>query len=512
MTSSPTLVDTQPLEDDLASASLQSSPPTNTPWGWLVTINQGFSYSSCTEPVLNAVMGQMVKVGRDPSCTLALDEKMFVGSTDEDLQFGKISRVQFQLSKVGAGVALLDKSMNGTYVNGLKVGKDKQHSLDHGDMISILQLDFQVYLFLSEFRMKQLYPERVATKFLVGRTLGEGSSAVVREGFDRITHKQVAMKFIGKEKWPSKYSEPEDLSREVDILVELEHPCITKVYEVFDENNMFVIVMEYAAGGEVFDEVIKEYEAGKLTEAVAKLRFYQICHTISYLHKKNICHRDLKLENILLMNKRPRSLVKITDFGLSKHFNSVDVLETFVGTPVYMAPEVISLSSKNIFNNREYSCKSDCWSLGVVLYMLLSGHQPFRDTNSEMLQEKIMSGKYEPMTGGKWLKVTGDAKDLISQLLVVEPEKRLGADDILLHKWFGMDLEVVKQAMEIMGLVGSEADSGRGSMAVGEHGDGSKRKREGLEVEDERPRRGKKRGLTEEVKYSREDKLEDNVY
>ena len=74
---------------------------------------------------------------------------MFVGSTDEDLQFGKISRVQFQLSKVGAGVALLDKSMNGTYVNSLKVGKDKQHSLDHGDVISILQLDFQVYLFLS---------------------------------------------------------------------------------------------------------------------------------------------------------------------------------------------------------------------------------------------------------------------------------------------------------------------------------------------------------------------------
>ena len=325
---------------------------------------------------------------------------------------------------------------------------------------------------------------------------------------NRNTHKQVAMKFIGKEKWPSKYSEPEDLSREVDILLELEHPCITKVFEVIDEKTVFVIVMEYAAGGEVFDEVIKEYEAGKLTEAVAKLRFYQISHTISYLHKKNICHRDLKLENILLMNKTPSSLVKITDFGLSKHFNSVDVLETFVGTPVYMAQEVISLSSKNIFNNREYSCKSDCWSLGVVLYMLLSGHQPFRDTNSEMLQEKIMAGKYEPMTGGRWHKVTDDAKDLIAKLLVVEPQKRLGADQILQHKWFGMDREVVRQAMEIMGLWGSEADSGRGSMAVGGQGEGKKRKREGLDndEEEERPRLGKKRGLTEEVKFSQDDK------
>ena len=119
-----------------------------------------------------------------------------------------------------------------------------------------------------------------------------------------------------------------------------------------------------------------------------------------------------------------------------------------------------------------------------------------------------MAGKYEPMTGGRWHKVTDDAKDLIAKLLVVEPQKRLGADQILQHKWFGMDREVVRQAMEIMGLWGSEADSGRGSMAVGGQGEGKKRKREGLDndEEEERPRLGKKRGLTEEVKFSQDDK------
>ena len=335
------------------------------------------------------------------------------------------------------------------------------------------------------------------------RILGEGSIATVREGFDRNDHKQVAMKFIGKEKWPSKYSEPEDLSREVDILLPLQHPCITKVLDVVDDKS-FVIVMEYAAGGELFDQVLLEYEAGTLTEGVAKLRFYQISHTIAYLHDKNVCHRDLKLENILLMKKSPKSLVKITDFGLSKHFSSVDVLETFVGTPVYMAPEVISLSNSKVPNTM-YSCKSDCWSLGVVLYMLISGHQPFRESSNEMLQEKIVTGQYEPMVGQRWQGVSDDAKDLVRKLLVVDPASRLGAEEILNHRWFVMDREVVRQAEEVMGLVGSEADSGRRSMVVKDGGDVKRKRNGGQDDEDKegRARVGKKRGPTEEVRFGK---------
>ena len=306
------------------------------------------------------------------------------------------------------------------------------------------------------------------------------------------------MKFIGKEKWPSKYSEPDDLSKEVDILLELEHPCITKVLDVVEDDRLFVIVMEYAAGGELFDQVLKDYDARALTEVMAKLRFFQICHTITYLHQKNVCHRDLKLENILLMSSSPTSLVKITDFGLSKHFSSVNVLETFVGTPVYMAPEVISLYSSKA--SHTYSCKSDCWSLGVVLYMLLSGRQAFSgDNDEETLREKIMSGNYEPMTGFRWAKISEEAKDLVCKLLVVDPGLRLSAEQTLQHGWFVMDQEVCKKALAVMGVGGSEADSGRGSMS-GKEG-GEKRKRVEDQGEEERGRLGKRRGPTEEFNF-----------
>ena len=239
MSSSVTLVDTQPLEEDFSS--LPSSPPISSTWGWLVTLSP--ISPPTPDPIILPVSGELVKVGRDPSCTLVVDENLFRGSIDEDLQIVKVSRVQFHLSKVGVGVALVDKSMNGTYVNNLKVGKDKHYSLDHGDIISVLQHDFPVYQFLDESRMRSYYPTSITIKYLVGRTLGEGSSATVREGFDRADHKQVAMKFIGKEKWPSKYSEPDDLSKEVDILLDLQHPCITKVLDVVEDKKVFVIVL-----------------------------------------------------------------------------------------------------------------------------------------------------------------------------------------------------------------------------------------------------------------------------
>ena len=133
--------------------------------------------------------------------------------------------------------------------------------------------------------------------------------------------------------------------------------------------------------------------------------------------------------------------------------------------------------------------------------MLISGHQPFRDSSNEMLQEKIVTGLYEPMVGMRWQGVSDDAKDLVSKLLVVNPASRLGAEEILNHRWFVMDREVVRQAEEVMGFIGSEADSGRGSM-VAMGGDG-KRKRNGGQDEEDRVRVGKKRGPTQEVKFGK---------
>jgi len=492
------LMDTQPLDEALQS---NSSPPvdTDTQWGWLITLTPPVLSSTrpaTDTPVLVPVKGETMKVGRDPSCNLTLEETLFTGSTDEDLQLGKVSRVQFELKRVGSSVALVDQSMNGTYVNGLKVGKGKQHSLDQGDIVAILQVDFEVFVFVSEARLRQIFPHPVVNKYVVGRVLGEGSSAVVKEGFNRKSEKQVALKIIGKDKWPSKYSEPDDLGREADIVSRIDHPC--KVLEVYDEEDMYVIVMEYAAGGELFDQVIKESDENILTESNSKLRFYQISHATAYLHNENVCHRDLKLENILMMNSSPTCQLKIADFGLSKHFDSIDVLETFVGTPVYMAPEVISLSGR-LMGTKSYTVKSDCWSLGVVLYMLLSGSQPFRDSSGVGLQKMIMTGKFSPMTGARWEEVSEDAKDLVTKLLKVDPSERLSAEDILKHSWFEGDKEAVRQAEQVMGLGRSEEDSGRGSMAIPDRGEDRKRTRDEGE-EDVRVRVVRRRGATEEVK------------
>merc|ERR1719233_554645 len=420
-----------------------------------------------------------MKVGRDSSCDLVLNEIVFTGSTDEDLQLVKVSRVQFQLQRTGSNVVMEDMSMNGTYVNGLKLVKGKQHSVDQGDMISILQTDFKVFLFISEVRLRQIYPHSVAKKYLVGRVLGEGSSAVVKEAFERSTYHQVAVKIIKKERWPRNYSKPDCNFKEVDIPLHIEHPCVTRVLEVFDEPTVFAIVMEYAPGGELFDQVVKESEKDTvLNEMTAKLRFYQICHTIAHLHQRNVCHRDLKLENILLMSNAPDSLIKITDFGLSKQFNSVEMLETFVGTPVYMAPEIFALTG-NVFDRQSYTCKSDCWSLGVVLYLLLSGTQPFRDSDAEVLKQKIMTGQYQEMTGVRWDAISEDAKNLVSKLLVVDPGSRLSAEKILQHRWFSADMVTVNQARQVMGLDNSEeGDSGKGRSIGNENGDSGKRKRD----------------------------------
>ena len=309
------------------------------------------------------LIGERFSVGRDPVCSFVLDKQIFKEVEGKNLQFSKLSRVQFEVvMQEGGRASILDKSMNGTFVNQRKVGRHQSLSLIHGDLISIVQPDFEVFCFLKESRITAIYPVQISSKYLVWRALGEGSTAVVREGFTRGDLGQVAMKFIKKDLWSSDYREPSNLMQEVDILRSLDHPCITKVVDVVETEDMFVIVMEFVGGGELADQVIEEHEEKNLDEDKTKFLFFQITHTLAYLHSKKVCHRDLKLENILLTTQGPNSLIKVTDFGLSKVWSSTKLLQTYVGTPVYMAPEVVR--KRISFENTAYTCKSDCWSLG----------------------------------------------------------------------------------------------------------------------------------------------------
>jgi len=426
--------------------------------GWLVP-------ERCTMPsipITELVLGNSEKflVGREHTCDFLLEEHMFPSSSN-DLQCSNASRVQFEIVLENDVLFISDLSMNGTFLNCVRLKKDIARRLNHGDMISILQAEFLFFSYLDEIQLRNLnYPVEILRKYVVGNIVGSGSYSVVRKGFARNTKSQVALKFIKKNnhRWCENADESENLLSEVDILKQLHHPCIIKIIDVVQTSLDLVIVTELAEGGELDKQTRKDFIMGSLTEDSAKFRFYQICHTTAYIHSKNICHRDLKLANILLMEPSQSSILKIGDFGASKSWSSTKVLESLVGTPAFMAPEVIALTRAP---NLSYTSKSDCWSLGVILYILLSGEQPFNQSLDVLpLSSQIQFGRYKQMEGGLWDKVSHQAKDLVSKLLVVNVNDRLSASEILQHGWFVDDDLTCSQSRNIMfGTQDSEAGS-----------------------------------------------------
>jgi calcium/calmodulin-dependent protein kinase I len=170
-------------------------------------------------------------------------------------------------------------------------------------------------------------------------------------------------------------------------------------------------------------------EKGNYSERDAKACMKQLLKGIEYLHSRNIAHRDLKLENLLLMKKNDISRVKIVDFGLAKRA-AESHLETICGTPQYVAPEVIQGVPGN-----KYDPKVDMWSAGVIMFILLGGYPPFYDEHEPRLFQKIRRGLFS-FDDPVWNDVSGTAKDLIKKLLVVAPAERLSAAQALAHEWF----------------------------------------------------------------------------
>ena len=394
-------------------------------------------------------------VGREAE--VVVDKALFEVETSENRQHLKVSRKHFEVSIVQKRAALLDTSFNGTFVNEVKVGKGNSARLVQGDRIGVLEAGFNLYYFLQESFVRGHYPAQLADRYLVGRLVGSGASAQVMEAFTRETVARRAVKVIRAER-DSKYSSP-DLLAEVEVLRGVEHPCIVQILEVVGATDQLAIVMEFAAGGELFDQVVRDAREGRLLERHAKVQMYQIAHAIAFLHSRSICHRDLKLENILLETPGPTSRIKVTDFGLSKRWSSTSLLETFVGTPTYMAPEVICLQEP-MEEPAPYSSQSDLWSLGVILYTLLSGAQPFRRSQGG-LQEAVMAARYLPMVGSKWERVSEEGKALVARLLQVESARRPTAEELLRLGWVSGEPAVVALARGAMGV--EEADSGRGS-------------------------------------------------
>ena len=187
------------------------------------------------------------------------------------------------------------------------------------------------------------------------------------------------------------------------------------------------IVTELASGGELLDRVV---ENGNFSESDARSMIYQVLKGMEYLHSKNIVHRDLKLENILLSDGSSSAIVKIADFGLARFFADDSQLRTICGSPLYVAPEILDIGA----NMETYTPAVDMWSIGVMLYILLSGNSPFENEDEQSLFQMIRLGEYS-MDDHLWDHVSDEAKDCVQRLLTVNTSVRMTITQALEHPW-----------------------------------------------------------------------------
>ncbi|KJE92045.1 Mark1 protein [Capsaspora owczarzaki ATCC 30864] len=268
--------------------------------------------------------------------------------------------------------------------------------------------------------------ENIATPQIIGnyaldKTIGKGNFAKVKLARHVLTNEEVAVKIIDKSKLNQ--TSLTKLFREVRIMKMLDHPNIIKLYEVIDTPTTLYLVMEYASGGELFDFLVAH---GKMKEKEARIKFRQIVSAVQYCHSRRVIHRDLKAENLLL---DADFNIKIADFGFSNQFTPGDKLDTFCGSPPYAAPE--------LFQGKKYDGPEvDIWSLGVILYTLISGSLPFDGSNLKELRERVLMGKYRvPFF------MSTECEQLLKKFLQVNPQKREPLSNIMVESWMNVGFE-----------------------------------------------------------------------
>uniref|UniRef100_A0A3B4GEX8 non-specific serine/threonine protein kinase n=1 Tax=Pundamilia nyererei TaxID=303518 RepID=A0A3B4GEX8_9CICH len=249
------------------------------------------------------------------------------------------------------------------------------------------------------------------------KTIGKGNFAKVKLARHILTGREVL--FIMRCKFCFFFQ----LFREVRIMKGLNHPNIVQLFEVIETDKTLYLVMEYASGGEVFDYLVSH---GRMKEVEARAKFRQIVSAVHYCHTKNIVHRDLKAENLLL---DADANIKIADFGFSNEFTLGNKLDTFCGSPPYAAPE--------LFQGKKYDGPEvDVWSLGVILYTLVSGSLPFDGQNLKELRERVLRGKYRVP-----FYMSTDCEGILRRFLVLNPAKRCTLEQVMKDKWINAGYE-----------------------------------------------------------------------
>jgi len=311
----------------------------------------------------------------------------------------------------------------------------------------------------------------VTQDYTLGKKLGSGNFAKVVLGelkreqpqWKLKTGDHVAIKVVKKPSNVKRAPERVQMLRaEVEILRSINHPNIVRLYEIYESPQRLYLVMDLLTGGELFDRIVG---LGKYSEEDARYFTFKLLNAVLYLHDRNICHRDLKPENILLASPDPDAELKITDFGLSKiAAGGMDdlIMTTRCGTPGYVAPEVLA-QEVTAGQLRQYGTSCDMWSVGVIVYILLSAAPPFFGKTDAEMNRRIKLGQYK-FPDKYWANISEQAKDFICRLLAVDPNRRMSAAEALQHDWM---ISIGVHTSDLFALSSAGASAGQSPSMLG---------------------------------------------
>ncbi|KAM8725113.1 serine/threonine kinase 17a like [Acanthopagrus schlegelii] len=259
---------------------------------------------------------------------------------------------------------------------------------------------------------------------LVGRELGRGKFAVVKKCIEKATGKQYAAKFLRKRRKGADCRM--DILNEIAVLeLAKANPYVVALHEVYETNTEIILILECAAGGEIFNQCVADNDEAFTEKDVIRLA-KQILTGVAFLHRNNVVHLDLKPQNILLTSAKPLGDIRIVDFGLSRRMDNITEVREILGTPEYVAPEILSYEP--------ISTATDMWSIGVLTYVMLTGESPFlgEDKQETFLNISQVNIDYSQDT---FEGISSLAVDFIKSLLVKNPRKRATAEEGLNHPW-----------------------------------------------------------------------------
>ncbi|KAA8522337.1 hypothetical protein F0562_013302 [Nyssa sinensis] len=290
-------------------------------------------------------------------------------------------------------------------------------------------------------------------RYVLGEQLGWGQFGIIRACSDKLTGEVFACKSIAKDRLVT-LDDVCSIKLEIEIMTKLSgHPNVVDLKAVYEEEDFVHLVMELCAGGELFHRLEKH---GRFCEYEARDLFRHLMQVVMYCHDKGIVHRDLKPENILLSTKSFSSPIKLADFGLATYIKPGKNLHGTVGSPFYIAPEVLAGG---------YNQAADVWSAGVILYILLSGTPPFWGKTKSKIFDAVRAAELR-FPPDPWDRISASARDLVTGMLHVDPSKRLTAKQVLAHSWIKDYTQTTQEPNKHESISSGQLETGGGSFST----------------------------------------------